>query len=317
MTDPLVSIVLPVYNAERYLQTALASMFAQSFTNWELIGINDGSCDGSARILEACAASEPRMRVLHQENQGIVQTLNRGIAAARGSLICRMDADDIAMPQRLAQQVAFMQQHPQHVVVGGAILKIDSDSDPLGVDRLATSHEQIEQALLSRQTGLFHPATLIRAQALAQVGGYRSEYEWVEDHDLWLRLAQAGRLANLDEVILCYRLHASSICWQRTTTQRQRMSQLLTEAYAARGKTMPAELQVESDLSRSPAGPGKWARMAAKGCAPRTALKHLKRLWQEPADRSYRWRMTFETLIRLTLSLPQLSQRQIPAVPQL
>jgi hypothetical protein len=241
--------------------------------------------------------------------------LNRGIAAARGALICRMDSDDIAMPQRLAQQVAFMHSHPQHVVVGGAILKIDSDADPLGVERLKSSHELIEQALLQRKTGLFHPTTLIRTKALADVGGYRIEHEWVEDHDLWLRLAQVGRLANLSEVVLCYRLHASSVCWQRATVQRERMNQVLAEAYAARGVPLPAELLLEGEQTRSPAGPGKWARMAAKGYAPRTALKHLSRLWQEPECLPYRLRMTLETLLRLTISLPRLTQQRLPPVP--
>lgn len=317
MPDPLVSIVLPVYNAERYLQAALASMLAQSFSDWEMICINDGSRDQSAQMLDALVQRDPRVRVVHQENAGLVATLNRGIAIASGALICRMDSDDIAMPDRLARQVAFLRNHPEHVAVGGAILKIDADSDPLGIDRLAADHAGIEHALLHRRTGMFHPTTMIRASALSAVGGYRSEYEWVEDHDLWLRLALRGRLANLPEVVLCYRLHAGSICWQRASTQRQRMNQLLTDAYALRGLPVPSELLLADDGARSAAGPGKWARMAAKGCAPRTALKHLWRLWHEPAATGYRLRMTAETFARLLISLPQLPLHHVPSVPKL
>jgi hypothetical protein len=220
------------------------------------------------------------------------------------------------MPDRLERQVAFMRDHPEHVAVGGAILKIDADSDPLGIERLQTEHEDIEHALLHRRTGMFHPTTLIRASALSAVGGYRSEYEWVEDHDLWLRLAQRGRLANLSEVVLCYRLHAGSICWQRAATQRERMNQLLSQAYAARGLAPPPAVILSADSGRSAAGPGKWARMAARGRAPRTALNHLWRLWQEPGAMGYRLRMTAETLARLLFSLPSLPGHRIPAVPK-
>ena len=316
MAEPLVSIVLPVFNAERYLSAALHSMLAQSVGDWEMICINDGSSDGSRQILESIAERDPRVRVIHQDNQGLVRTLNRGLALATGSLICRMDGDDISMPDRLARQVAFLRDHPEHVAIGGAILKIDADSDPLGIERLSTEHDDIERALLGRKTGLFHPTTMIRSSALSAIGGYRAEYEWVEDHDLWLRLAQRGRLSNLNDIVLCYRLHASSICWQRSATQRERMTRLLQEAHAARGLTLPSELLLGPEGGRSAAGPGKWARMAAKGLVPRTALKHLWRLWREPSALGYRVRMTTETLARIAFSLPRLPLQRVPAVPK-
>jgi glycosyltransferase involved in cell wall biosynthesis len=315
MTDPLISIVIPIHNTEEYLRSAVKSMFAQSFTDWEMICINDGSTDRSGQILDEMAELEPRLRVVHRENQGLVRSLNFGISLARAPLICRMDGDDISMPDRLERQVAFMRQHPQHVAVGGSILKIDGDSDPLGIDRPPREHSDIERALLARQTGMFHPTTLIRASALSAIGNYRLEHEWVEDHDLWLRLSQRGRLANLDDVVLCYRLHAKSICWQRAVTQRERMNRLLSEAYAVRDLPMPASLLLQTQSHRSAAGPGKWARMAAKGFAPRTALKHLRRLWREPAALNYRLRMTAETLARLMVTIPQLPLKRVPAVP--
>lgn len=314
--QPLVSIVMPVYNAQRYLSAALQSMLRQSFTDWEMICIDDGSSDKSGQILQESAALDPRVRVIHQENKGLVHTLNRGITLACAPLVCRMDADDISMADRLARQVAFMREHPEHVAVGGAILKIDADSDPLGVDCLPCDHVDIERALLNRQTGLYHPTTLIRASALEAVSGYRIEHEWVEDHDLWLRLAQRGKLGNLRDVVLCYRLHAASICWQRTVAQRQRMNRLMEEAYRARRLKAPPEVILDEEVSRSPAGPGKWARMAAKGYAPRTAIKHLGRLWREPAGLEYRLRMTLETLMRIACSLPTLPLRHLPRVPK-
>lgn len=317
MTEPLVSIVMPVFNAGPYLNAALHSMSVQTFKDWEMICIDDGSSDNSGAILDGLAQGDRRVRVIHQENQGIVRTLNTGIHLARGSLVCRMDGDDISMPDRLARQVAFLCGKPDHVAVGGAILKIDSDSDPLGMEQLPADHESIERALLQRRTGMFHPTTLIRTSALMAAGGYRPEYEWVEDHDLWLRLAQRGRLGNVQELVLCYRLHATSVCWQRSATQRERMTCLLREAYAARAMDLPAEFALTASTQRSAAGPGKWARMAAKGYAPRTAWKHLGHMWRDPTcNAAYRLRMTFETVLRMLVSLPTLPLQHLPAVPR-
>lgn len=316
MNQPLISVLIPVYNAERFLKPAIKSIIDQSFTDWEMICINDGSSDATGQILEDFAASCPRMHVYHQENRGLTETLNRGITLARTPLVARMDADDIAMPDRLAKQVDFLIDHPHHVAVGGAILKIDTDSDRLGVDRLPTLHEDIEAALLTRRTGLFHPTVLYRRAAVQAVGGYRVEHVAVEDHDLWLRLAQYGRLGNLDDVLLCYRLHPGSTCWQRAATQRENMNRVLEQAYKARGQSLAAHLRLDPTVIRSPGGPGKWARMAARGYAPRTAFKHLIRLWREPASAAYRVRMTCETLLRIAISLPKLPQNSLPAVPR-
>lgn len=314
---PSLSIVMPVFNAQRYLSAAVASMSAQTWTDWEMVCIDDGSTDESGRLLAQFAQHDQRIRVLRQSNQGIVGALNSGLAEARGQLIARMDADDIAMPDRLALQVAYLQAHPDCVACGGAILKIDADSDPLGVDRLPEDHAAIEASLLRRRTGMYHPTVLFRAQAVRAIGGYRPEHQHVEDHDLWLRLASSGRLANLADIVLCYRLHAESICWQRASTQRQRMNTVLEEAYAARGMELPAELRASQSQHRSAGGPGKWARMAAKGYAPRTALKHLGKLWREPASLPYRLRMTSETVLRIAASLPALPRHRLPQVPRL
>lgn len=117
MPVPLVSVVLPAYNAEKYLPAALASIRAQSFTDWELIVIDDGSKDRTLEIIQRHGQIESRLRYFHQSNQGLVATLNRGIELARGSLIARMDHDDIAMPDRLARQTAFLSAHPEHLAV--------------------------------------------------------------------------------------------------------------------------------------------------------------------------------------------------------
>ncbi len=298
------------------MRPALDSMVSQTFRDWEMICINDGSRDSTGDILQEYAARDGRIRVFHQENRGVTPTLNRGLELALAPLIARMDADDIAMPARLQKQLDFLHQHPDHVAVGGSILKIDTDGDRLGIDRPPLDHKDIEAALLDRRTGMFHPTVIYRRDAVRAVGGYRPEHLAVEDHDLWLRLARHGLLANLEEVVLCYRLHPSSVCWQKAAAQRENMNHVLAEAYAARGLDLPAHLRLSATALRSPGGPGKWARMAARGYAPRTAFKHLVRLWREPASTGYRMRMTFETLLRIAISLPQLPKHALPAVPK-
>ncbi len=316
--EPLVSVVMPVYNAGRFLADAVNSIRKQTFGDWEMICVNDGSTDGSGQVLDEFAARDARIRIVHQANAGIVGALNRGCELACGPLICRMDGDDIAMPDRMEKQLAYLRSSPNCVAVGGSILEIDVDGDPLCCSRLATDHTDIENNLLHRRTGLFHPTAMIRTEAMHAVGGYRAAYQWVEDHDLWLRLAQRGQLANIEEVVLCYRQHASSVCWQRSAQQRELMNRLLAEAYALRNLELPEQLLQTNLTVRAAAGPGKWARAAAKGGFPRSVAKHLKQLaMNQGTSRRYLLRMTIESSLRLCAGYPRriLSQEAI-RIPQ-
>ncbi|MFO1062741.1 MAG: glycosyltransferase [Pirellulales bacterium] len=316
MNEPLVSIVMPVYNADRFLVEALASMQAQTFKDWELICVNDGCTDDSGRILNWFASIEPRMRLINQNNRGLVGALNRGVEAVHGSLIARMDADDIAVPDRFEKQVAFLREHPLHVAVGGSILQMDVDSDPLSLESLPGDHEVIEERLLTRRTGMFHPTVMMRSADVFAVGAYRVEYEWVEDHDLWLRLAQRGRLANLPDLLLAYRLHSTSVCWSKSDGQRRKVNDVLREAYRVRNRELPGSVILESNVSRSKAGHGKWARAAAKGGLVHSALKHLKAMQTENVSNLYKLRMTTEVLLRLLMAAPRSLVQRVPQVPR-
>jgi glycosyltransferase involved in cell wall biosynthesis len=321
LREPLISIVMPVYNGGRFLVDAIASIIEQSLHDWELICVNDGSTDDSLSLLDWFADEDSRLRIINQPNLGIVAALNGGCAIARAPLICRMDCDDVALPDRLEKQATFMRKNPTCTVVGGAILEIDKDSDPLGVSRLPQHHDEIVDRLLHRRTGHFHPTTMIRAEALEAVGGYRKKFQWIEDHDLWLRLARRGTLANLPDPLLCYRQHAGSVCWQRSAEQRVLMSELLREAHAVRGMVPPRDDLSIAGSERTPAGPGKWARLAAKRGYARSAWKHLSALRRSQASNSYKARMHAEVLLRLawqqshawfrrrpTLNVPQFPQ---------
>jgi len=309
MSKPIVSVVLPVYNPGNFLAPAINSIIDQSYQDWELICVNDGCTDQSRERLERFAGQDKRIRVHHQENAGVVAAANRGCELARADLICRMDADDISMPNRIQHQVDFMQTHPEYAAVSGSILEIDTDSEPLGIQSLPCDHETILSRLLRRETGLFNPACIMRTDAFRKIGGFREKYQWIEDHDLWLRMSQVGRLGNTSELVLHYRLHASSCTWTMAQLRSDLMSELMRESHAERGIVGETRKQ-KSPPVRSLAGSGKWARKAVRGGYPRTALKHLRKLWQENGLTWYSLRMLLEVGLQLPAAI--LHHRQLP-----
>jgi len=298
-----ISVLMPVYNAAPYLVASVASIIEQEFRDWEMICVNDGSRDESLEILQRFASIDSRIRVIDQSNAGIVAALQRAIDEARGELLARMDADDISVASRFGKQVEFLARHPDVVVVGGAALEIDSDGDPLRITQYPSQSDLLVQRLLKRHSALIHPSVMRRRQAVQQVGGYRPKYQWVEDHDLWLRISQIGKLANIDSILLGYRQHASSVCWQRSNTQRELMNELLREAHQQRGLCCPSEVLLDAVKVRSQGGPGKWTRIALRGGHTQTAKKHLKALWKSNDSWRYKWRMTLEFAVRYSAAL--------------
>lgn len=219
-----VSVLMSVFNGEKYLSAAVESILVQSFSDFEFIIINDGSNDGSEALLERFAARDKRIRLITRENQGLVASLNEGIALARAPLIARMDADDISHVDRFALQVAFLRDNPQVVCVGGALEMIDEKSRYLTRLYIPEADHDIQRLHLEGHTAICHPAAMIRRQTLIDVGAYDPNFYPAEDLDLWLRLGEVGQLANLRDTVLRYRLHSGSI--SETNFEKQRAAQL-------------------------------------------------------------------------------------------
>jgi glycosyltransferase involved in cell wall biosynthesis len=202
---PRISVIMSVYNAERHLADAIRSILNQTFTDFEFLIVNDGSRDSSAAIMDAFAESDPRIRVIRQENRGLIASLNRMLDEARAPLVARMDADDISLPTRFERQIAFLSEHTDHGVVGtntheldeGGIIFECSDLHPLDHFGIATAMEY--------RSPICHPSVMMRRDAILAVGGYRRPYTHCEDYDLWLRLLERTRLANLPDRLLLYR----------------------------------------------------------------------------------------------------------------
>jgi hypothetical protein len=200
---------MPVYNGSTYLAEAIESILNQSFGDWELLAVDDGSADGSLDVLERYAASDSRVRVLSNEiNQGVSATLNHGGREARGTYLAIAHADDVCLPDRLARQTAFLDGHPAVVAVGGATILVDESGREVTTTWFPTRSRSIQKTL-SRHNCFAHSAVTMRRAALLEVGGYR--FDFVEDYDLWLRLSERYELANLPEPVIRYRLHPEQI----------------------------------------------------------------------------------------------------------
>lgn len=207
---PLVSVLMPVYNAERYLEEALRSVLEQSYAELEVVLVNDGSTDRSQAIIESF--DDPRIRLLNKSNSGITKTLNYGLARCRGELVARMDADDICAPERIEKEVRLLRQRDADIVWSNAHL-IDDAGEKL-CDRFQPS-EWWSVRMLNLANFVLHPSVLFRREIVQAAGGYDESFPYGQDWQLWKRLkARDVRFALLDEPLLWYRVSASAVSFK-------------------------------------------------------------------------------------------------------
>ncbi len=211
MPPPRVSVVMSVYNAAGTVARAVESIRAQTFSDWEFILVDDGSTDGTRAILETLARTEPRLRLLIRAHDGLVPALNAGLAAARGEFIARMDADDVAHPERLAAQIEFLDQ-PEHRAIGVASCLIAFGGDREAGEGYALHVDWLNSLLtpeaiaLNRfvESPLANPSALFRRSLIAQHGAYR-DGDFPEDYEFWLRWLDAGvRIAKVPRVLVTW-----------------------------------------------------------------------------------------------------------------
>ncbi|WP_448339343.1 glycosyltransferase family 2 protein [Desulfovibrio piger] len=238
MTPPQISIILPVYNAKQYLEASVYSILNQSLTDFELILINDGSTDGSEKIVRQLAARDSRIRLVQRPNKGLIATLNEGISLARSPFIARMDADDIALPHRLERQCTYLKIHPEAVAVGSYVKLMDECGHTYRTKYLPTG-EKLRKAFLWG-CPIMHPTVMMRTEAVRKAGGYSPEFPSAEDYALWLRLLSLGEIDNIHEALLSYRVHGSSI--SHVHARQQRDSTLRAQALWIAGRTFDKDL---------------------------------------------------------------------------
>lgn len=238
---------MAVYNGERYLREAVDSLLAQTWRDFELIAVDDGSTDLTHEILSGYAAADPRVRVLDMPHSGLPNALNAGWRQGTGEYIARMDADDIALPERLARQVAFLDGRPD-------IGLCSTGFRTIGARKNYTRTEPVDDAnircrLLFEAT-LRHSTLMIRRALLVSAGGYDPAWLQSQDHELYVRLADTTRFASLPEVLLHFRVHEGSVSSLQRGRQRE-LSRFLFRKLLRRLEIEPndAELEIHDCLS--------------------------------------------------------------------
>lgn len=208
----LISVIMPVFNGQKYLAEAIESILYQTFPHYEFIIIDDASSDKSLPIAQHYAKLDPRIRLIHNnENVGIAKSLNKGIELAKGFYIARMDADDISLPDRFQKQVDFLEENPHIAVLGGAFIYIDASGTPSKQVNYFPRPNQVRWKLFFGNH-LAHPTIMMRADLFKQHGiHYNETLQTTQDYDLWVNIVQHHQLANLPDVLIYYREHNASV----------------------------------------------------------------------------------------------------------
>ena len=267
------SVLLPVRNAAEFLGQCLSSLAAQTLADHEVIAVDDGSTDGSRADLDAAARSDPRLHVVAAEGRGLVAALNTGLREARGPLVARMDADDVAHPDRLALQRARLEADGATDILGCRVRLVGSAPGNAGMRAYVDwQNALLDHAAIVRdlfvESPLVHPSVMARATILRALGGYR-DVDWPEDYDLWLRAHAAGRrFAKTRETLLDWRDRPGRLTRTDPRYSPDRFLALKLEALLAGPLSRPRPVVVWG------AGPvGKaWSRALAARGLPVTAF---------------------------------------------
>lgn len=227
--SPIISVVMSVYNSEKYLSESIESILSQTFSDFEFIIIDDGSTDKSNSILNKFARSDARINIItNLENIGLANSLNKGLHIAKGDYVARMDSDDISYPKRFEIQIEFMKNNKAYGVVGGNIDIIDEKSNYVKTLSFPKTHNQILWYLCF-QNPIAHPTTMIKSNLLRKVNGYKN-YISSQDYDLWQRLSNITKLFNVDQSLLKYRVHGSNISFRIDESRTARRNEFQNNA---------------------------------------------------------------------------------------
>jgi glycosyltransferase involved in cell wall biosynthesis len=308
---PAISVLLVVQDAEAYVGDAVASILDQTHEDFELLVYDDGSRDASAGVVESLAARDARIALRRRQRTGLATWLREGVEDARAEFVARMDADDVAHPERLARQLAYLCAHPECVAVGTDAMLVDPERRPIGRSGVQLEHEAIDAELLrGRGTALVHPSVALRRAAVLAVGSYRTECPWAEDLDLFLRLAEYGRLANLPDALLEYRQHPRTVNATHAVEQRRSVNRVLREARERRGlprceqPPLPGIAQPPALLDHWM----RWARAALGGGQRATARHYAWRVLRAAPLAWGSWRLALRAALGVSLGRARTTQ---------
>lgn len=240
---PKISVIMPAYNAEKYIGEAMDSILAQTFEDFEFIILNDCSRDRTEEII--LSYTDPRIVYLkNEENMGVAATLNKGLEVAKGEYIARMDADDISLPERFEKQVAFLEDNPRVAVLSSLVLVFDEKGNTRQ-SGYCVSSEQMKIDLIFA-SALSHPSVMMRREVIVALGGYDRRFEGLEDYELWCRVSAEHQLAVYPQVLLRYRIHSAQVT-QQSSPRKEAVQKQIRMGHLQR-LGLPAEGTVAEGL---------------------------------------------------------------------
>lgn len=229
MNEPMVTVLMAVYNGEKFLKEAMESILNQTFIDFEFLIINDGSTDNSVKIIESF--DDPRIRLIHNEkNLKLIASLNKGISLARGKYIARMDSDDISMPNRLEKEVNFLENSLEYGLVGTYYTVIDGKGKEQRNVSYPSSNDLIK-LFLSLNCPLVHGSIMGRCELFQQNLYGSKEYYAVEDYELWTRMAKVTKIHNIPEYLFKYRIYGESFSDSKTQLMYNQTLELSKKSY--------------------------------------------------------------------------------------
>ena len=210
--DPVISVLMSVYNGEKYLSEAIESILHQTFADFEFIIIDDASTDRSLGIIQTYAAIDNRIiMVVNKDNLGLTRSLNKGLHLARGEYIARMDADDISFPERFEKQLAYLCKNQDVWVLGGQIQRINASGEPITPSWVYKQKHYLWTALI-KIPGIAHPTAMMRKDKIMAIGGYPEEFKYSQDQALWSKLFDYGfPIRTIPDIVLKYRTYAENV----------------------------------------------------------------------------------------------------------
>lgn len=313
-----VSVVMGCYNCADRIADTVRSLQQQSLQTWELIVIDDGSTDGTGDILDLLAASDSRLQVIHQGNAGLTRALIRGCDLAQGVFIARQDAGDRSRPLRLHVQKAYLEAHPDVVAVGSGVRLIGPNDEFLGEWVRSAEPQEIANDLTERSVGFVHPSVMFRRDAYRAAGGYRVQFLFAQDHDLWYRLAQIGKLGTCREVLFEFRQDIVGVSPENREVQ-QNLGALARDCFLARsqGQSELPFLAQAAQLSERKRPTSPHVKMQARGAAAYFVGSQLFHR-RDPRCRRYfaiaiqTWANPVRSLLKYFVSIFFLRDRQTP-----
>ena len=259
VSDELVSVIVCVAGGPDYVTEAIQSVLRQSYRPLELIIIDDGADKECRTLLEELAAADARIKLAHNgENIGLTRSLIHGLRLASGSYIARQDSDDVSLPERIEQQATFLNCHPNIALVGTGAALIGSTGRQLRIEHVVESHQSIVSGLRD-ENQFIHGSVMFRRSAYNSVGGYRAEYRYAQDYDLFLRLSERYAVANIDKPLYKLRMHDRRISSARAEDQLK---------FALIARLAASERRASCGSPSTTAEPEDLQRFAAAASAP-------------------------------------------------